>query len=49
MQVEIPVYQGNFHLREAPQKLTTVQEDGQERFAPSSNLAQLIPKRSLCR
>ena len=49
MQVGIPWYQGNFHLRETPQRFTTVQEDGPERFFPCSNLAWLIPKRILCR
>ena len=36
---------GMYHLREPPQKFTIVQEDGPERFAPSSNLVRLIPKR----
>jgi len=47
MQVGIPLKckSGMYHRREPPQKFTIVQEDGPERFTPSSNLVRLIPKR----
>ena len=49
MNAEFPFKYGTFQLRGTPQKFTNVQEDGPEKFAPSSNLVRLIPKSILYR